>query len=47
MMEWRRDLYRTQGRSDPAALNKLRAVVAQVIAAESLGPPNRRDRKEK
>jgi hypothetical protein len=47
MMEWRRDLYRTQGRTDPAALNKLRAVVAQVIAAESLDSPNRSDRKGK
>ncbi|NCG39234.1 MAG: N-formylglutamate amidohydrolase, partial [Actinobacteria bacterium] len=47
MMEWRRDLYRTQGRSDPAALNKLRAVVAQVIAVEALDSPNRRNRKEK
>ena len=47
MLEWRRDLYRTQGRSDPAALNKLRAVVAQVIAVEPPDSPNRSDRKGK
>jgi len=34
MLEWRRDLYRHDGLSDPAALNRLRAVVADGIAAE-------------
>ncbi len=39
MLEWRRDLYRHKGLSDPAALNRLRTVVAEVIAAELAGPP--------
>lgn len=30
MLEWRRDLYRSRGVSDPAALNRLRAVVEDV-----------------